>query len=323
MKFIQDLRESESVVSYSQVRTKQVKLKKNGEPYIRLVLGDRTGQIEGKIWEDTDNCRELVKEGDFVRYKGSVELYNGGRQLVVERIRKTDSEELGNGLNPSDLIACTQYDIEEMWRALREIVEQNTGRPCVRQLLNNILDRHATKIKSYPAGTEVHHNYWGGFLEHVLSVLESALFFAGKYPGLDRDLMIAGAILHDIGKLEELGNPQNPAYTTRGTLIGHIVMGRDLLLQEASHIADFPPSLLMLLEHVILSHQGQPEWGAPKRPKIPEALIIHYLDDLDAKMNRLYRIIREDVAESDFTQYDRYLGRVIFKGAYDGVTLEA
>ena len=233
-----------------------------------------------------------------------------GKQKVRQAAR-------GKDFDIRDLIRVTDRSIDQMWGRLRNLIRTHTRRPCVLQLLSNILDVHRDKVKSYPAATEVHHNYWGGFLEHVLSVLEGALFFARRYPGLDKDLLVAGAVLHDIGKLEELGNPENPSYTTRGTLIGHVVLGRDLLREEASQIDDFPSTLLMLLEHLILSHQGLYEWGSPKRPKIPEALIIHYVDDLDSKMNRFSRLLLENTGQADFTPCDRYLDRVVFTGSYE------
>lgn len=317
MKLIRELKEGESVTSYSQLRSKQIRSKRNGENYLALVLGDRTGIVEAKIWNDVDDCRQLIQEGDFVKYRGAVELYNGNRQLIVDRIRRVSPEELAETLDERDLVPCTEYDIDEMWLRLNTLVLENASRPCITQLLNNILETHEQKIKSYPAAKEIHHNYWGGFLEHILCVLEGALFFSGRYPGLDKDLLMAGAILHDIGKLEELSNPENPSYTTRGNLIGHVVLGRDLLRAQAALIPDFPDTLLTLLEHLIVSHQGQPEWGSPKRPQVPEALILHYIDDLDAKMNRFYKVLKEDPGDSDFTQFDRYLGRMIFKGPYD------
>ncbi|MDA2929566.1 3'-5' exoribonuclease YhaM family protein [Acidobacteria bacterium AH-259-O06] len=317
MRFIKDLQEGEFVISYSQVRSKEIRLKRNGDPYLRLVFSDSTGRIEGKMWENIEGCQKEIHEGDFVKYQGAVQIYNGSKELIVQQIRRTISQDCGNGFNLRDLIACTEHDIEEMWRRLRSLVLEHTTRPCILQLLNNVLDGNEEQIKSYPAGVEIHHNYWGGFLEHGLSVLESALFFADKYPDLDKDLLIAGAILHDIGKLEELSRPYSPSYTARGQLIGHVVLGCNLLRSEAARIPEFPANLLLLLEHLILSHQGQLEWGSPKRPKIPEALILHYIDDLDAKMNRFSLVLKEDREDSDFTQFDRYLGRAIFKGDYE------
>lgn len=313
MKLIREIGENEPVESYAQVRSKQLRFKKNGEPYLQLLLADRSGRIDAKVWDDVDNCRTQIQDGDFVKYQGVIQLYNDTRQMLIKRIRKVCPDDRNNGFKESDLVPHSESNIDEMWSRLQELVTSNTQRPCVLRLLVQILENHKDEIKTYPAGTEIHHDYWGGFLEHVLSVLETLIYFSGKYPALDRDLLVAGAILHDIGKLQELSNPENPSYTIRGNLIGHVVLGRDMLREEAAQIPDFPPDLLLLLEHLIISHQGQPEWGSPKRPQIPEALVLHYCDDLDAKMNRFYKLLKEDTRESSFTGYDRYLGRVIFK----------
>ncbi len=315
MKYIRDFKENDNVTSFSTVRQKRIKLKRNGEPYIELILADRTGQIEAKIWDDVNIWRDQIAEGDFVKYRGRVQMYNTSRQLVLERIRKTKEEDFADGFSEQEVIQATEYDIDEMWRTLNELVLRNCASESILRLLQNVLTRFREQIKCYPAATEVHHNYWGGFLEHCLSVLDSAIFFSSKYPGLDRDLLVAGAVLHDIGKIEELSSPHNPRYTTRGILIGHIVLGRDILREEAARIPDFPEDRLVLLEHLILSHQGQLEWGSPKQPRIPEALVLHYIDDLDAKINRVFRLLRDDQNDSEFTSYDRILGRELFKGA--------
>ena len=317
MKYIRDFRDKDRVSSYSFLRAKQLVNKTGEEPYLQLILGDRTGDIEGRLAPSIVSCNSGFQAGDIVSYEGIVETSKGKKRIVVKRVARAGSEATGKDFDIRDLVAATDQDIDEMWGRLCRHIREQTRRPCVLQLLNNILNVHCEKVKSFPAGTEVHHNYWGGFLEHVLSVVEGALFFAKKYPGLDKDLLVAGAVLHDIGKLEELADPGNPSYTTRGTLIGHVVLGRDLLREEAAKIEGFPSTLLMLLEHLILSHQGLYEWGSPKRPKIPEALIIHYVDDLDSKMNRLTRLLMEDTGHSEFTPFDRYLGRVLFKGSYE------
>ncbi len=317
MKYIRDFRDKDRVSSHSLLRARKV-VEENGKAaHLQLTLGDRTGDIEARLPLDEVDIADGVRAGDIVSYEGVVEVANGDRRLLVRQVSRAKPEAKGKDFDLRDLIRVTDRDIDQMWGRLRSLIRTHTRRPCVLQLLSNILDVHRDKVKSYPAGTEVHHNYWGGFLEHVLSVLESALFFARRYPGLDKDLLVAGAVLHDIGKLEELGNPENPSYTTRGTLIGHVVLGRDVLRETAAQIDDFPPTLLMLLEHLILSHQGLYEWGSPKRPKIPEALIIHYVDDLDSKMNRFSRLLMEDSGNADFTPFDRYLDRVVFKGSYE------
>lgn len=314
MKLIRDLEEGERVVSFAHLRTLQVRQKKDGSPYLRLVLGDRTGRIEGRVWDSADQIFPQLQEGGFVKYRGRVETYNGARQLIVDQLRPVAWQDREAGFSERDLIPTTRYDIDAMWQELRAKVESETVRPAVRQALNNVLDRYADSVRTFPAGVEIHHEYYGGFLEHVLSLLGSVLFFADKYPDLDRDLLISGAILHDIGKLEELSGPLNPSYTAVGRLIGHVVIGRDIFREESKRIPDFPTELGMLIEHVILSHQGQLEWGSPKEPMIPEALLLHYVDDLDAKMNRMLRVIAEDDQPgSEFTRYDRYLNRFLYK----------
>jgi 3'-5' exoribonuclease len=313
MRYIRELTENESVVSYSRVRSVQTRFKKNGEPYLQLVLADRSGSIEAKLWEKADEWRREFDDKDFVKYKGTVQSYNGSRQLILEKIRRIGPDDRNNGFDEREMIPSTRHDIDAMWEGLCGLIQEHVRRTPVVSMLNQVLESYKQQVKSYPAGTEIHHNYWGGFLEHVLSVAESCLYFADKYPTLDRDLLVAGAVLHDIGKMEELSTPESPAYTTRGILIGHIVLGRDVLLREAGKIEGFPEEFLLLLEHMILSHQGQLEWGSPKRPKIPEALILHYVDDLDAKLNRVFRVLEEDQGDSRFTSYDRYLGRVFFK----------
>lgn len=317
MKLIRDLQEGESVTSYSRIRTKQVRSKRNGEPYLRIVFSDSTGRIEGKMWDNIQQCQQGIHEGDVVQYCGQIQVYNGAKQIIIQQIDLAASGDPSADFNVKDLIPSTEGDIEEMWAKLRSLVEEHTSRSCVLELLNNILDKQEKAIKSYPAGIEIHHCYWGGFLEHVLSVLEGVLLHAGRYPNLDEDLLVAGAVLHDIGKLQELGDPYNPVYTSPGQLIGHIVLGCEMVRREVSEIPDFPDDLLLLLEHMIISHQGQLEWGSPRQPLIAEALLLHYIDDLDSKMNRFALVLKEDQRDGDFTQYDRYLGRVIYKGAVE------
>lgn len=316
MKLVSTLQDNDSVVSYAQVRIKQLKTKRNGDPYLHLVLQDRSGRIEGKIWDQVENFQKIIEEGDFVKYRGVVQTYKGRKQLIVNNIRTTMERDVQSGLDLADLVPSTEYDVDEMWNSLRALVVEHISRPPMRQLLDQVLDTCEEKIKSYPAGMEVHHDYRGGLLEHIVSVLHSALFFADHYPNLDKDLLIAGAILHDIGKLDELRKPDNPVHTIRGQLIGHVVMGCTLVREEAAKIPKFSPMLLTLLEHLILSHQGKPEWGSPQTPKFPEALVLHYLDDLDAKINRFKKILGEDSGDSDFTAFDRILGRALFKGAH-------
>lgn len=317
MLLIKDLRENDEASSYSVVQKKQSRSKRNGEPYLRLVLGDKSGKVEARIWNNVDEVEGQFEEGDFVRYTGRVELYNGSKQVILNKVEKVEKDLISKEMDLGEFFPASRFNLDEMWKDVQKIVQSETKRPEVRQLLRKILRTYEEEIKSFPAGVEIHHDYRGGYLEHIHSILQNCIFFANRYPSLDRDLLICGALLHDIGKIRELSGPSNPSYTTVGRLIGHIVLGRDILLEEARDIPGFPPQLLMLLEHMILSHQGQLEWGSPKRPKIPEALVLHYLDDLDAKLNRFFSILEEGSGDGDFTSYDRHLGRPLFNGDYD------
>ena len=198
MKLIKDLEVSESVTSYSQIQNKQLRFKRDGNPYLRLVLRDSSGQINGTVWDQIEYLNKTIGEGNFVKYQGHIELFNGDKQLIVEKIREVTSEDQLNGFDESKLIPSTEGDIEEMWARLQSLVDEHTSDVYIKQLLSNVLEKFQQEIKSYPAAVEIHHNYWGGFLEHVLSVLECVLFFSQKYPNLDKNLLVAGAILHDI-----------------------------------------------------------------------------------------------------------------------------
>lgn len=316
MRLIESLREDERVTSFALLRSKQTRKKKNGEPFLRIVLGDRTGTVEARLWNNVETMSPGLKEGGFVEYSGRVETYNGVLQVVLKEIRGIDPAAVPS-LNIMDFVPSTDQDVGAMWARLEEIVRDKTKRRCIRELLERVLDQYGERIRSYPAAVEIHHNYAGGFLEHVVSMSEAVLHYSARFPALDIDLLIAGAVLHDIGKLEELSGPVGPTYTTVGNLIGHVVIGRDILREVASGIPDFPPTLLMLLEHMILSHQGQLEWGSPKRPKIPESIVLHFVDDLDAKLNRALRIIDNSSSQGDFTERDYHLGRPMFQGDYD------
>lgn len=314
MQLIEEAIEGQQIKSLAQVRSKQLRPKKNGELYLRLVLSDRSGRIEARMWDGFEQVVEEIQEGDFVRYQASVEVYNGAKQLVISQLQKVSIRDVREHGFLKELLPSTENDISAMWQDLRSIIETKVQRKVLRDLLDSLLDDNKEAFCTFPAGVEIHHAYLGGFLEHVLSLVKSAIFFGDHYKELDRDLLIAGAVLHDIGKLRELSGPVTPSYTKEGRLIGHVVLGRDILREAAGGLPGFPDDLLIHLEHIVISHQGQLEWGAPRRPKTPEALALHYLDDLDAKLNRFFRVLKQDKDDSEFTAYDRYFGRFLYKG---------
>jgi 3'-5' exoribonuclease len=311
-KFIHDLQLSDVVITFALLRGVQRRARRTGEEFLALELQDRTGSIEAKVWDIEEPMLEL-RSGDYVKIKARVEEYRGMLQLSIEKIRKVVESDRVQGFSESDCVVSTPYDIEEMWGKLQALVREEVGNSLIRELLERILARTEERFKYYPAAQEIHHGYRGGFLEHVLSVTQNCVYFAGHYPHVDKNLLIAGGVLHDIGKLEELTPAPAVEYTVSGRLVGHIILGRDLVREEAAGIAGFPEETLLLIEHLILSHQGDYDWGSPKRPKILEALILHYLDDLDAKANHLEGVLRTHRGPGLFTGYDRILGRVLYK----------
>ncbi|HEU5351111.1 MAG TPA: HD domain-containing protein [Terracidiphilus sp.] len=253
-----------------------------GKPYLNLTLADKTGQLEGRVWDPSDPriARDLVR-GDLVKLRGSVSRFEDRLQMKVEQLRKA----AGNEADRADMLPATTCDVNQLWQTLLGFVDSFT-QPHLKQLLKSILD-HPALAQAYreaPAARQLHHAWLGGLLEHVVSLLTLADRVAPHYPLLHRDLLLTGVILHDIGKTAELAWESGFEYTTEGTLLGHIHMGVVLVEKAIDTLPDFPPRLRTLVVHLILSHHGKLEFGSPKLPMIPEALVLNFLDDLDAKM---------------------------------------
>jgi 3'-5' exoribonuclease len=309
---VREFQQNAVVTTFALLRAVSTRARKTGEEFLILELQDRSGTIEAKIWEIEKSMR-LLRPGDFVKVRGRVDEYRGALQLTLEKIRKVTEADRAQGFNEADCIVSTSGDIDEMWQRLQKLIDKEVQDLFILRLLKNILERTGERFKYHPAAQEIHHGYRGGFLEHVLSVTENCVYFSNRYRGIDKDLLVAGGVLHDIGKLEELTPAPAIEYTVAGRLIGHIILGRDLVRAEAAGIPGFPEQKQLLIEHMILSHQGDYDWGSPKRPKILEALILHYLDDLDAKVNHLQGILGSHRGPGAFTNYDRILGRVLYR----------
>jgi 3'-5' exoribonuclease len=256
-----------------------------GKPYLNLTLSDKTGQLEGRAWDPDDPriARGLVP-GDLVKVRGSVSRFDDRLQMKVEKLRKAADDEADR----ADMLPATTLDVDELWQTLLAFVDSLTE-PHLKQLLTTILDDPALAqaYREAPAARQLHHAWLGGLLEHVVSLLTLADRVAPHYPLLHRDLLLTGVILHDIGKTAELAWESGFEYTTEGTLLGHIHMGVVLVEKTIDTLPDFPPRLRTLVVHLILSHHGKLEFGSPKLPMIPEALVLNFLDDLDAKMQAI------------------------------------
>lgn len=291
---------------------KDVRRGRGGDLFIALSLQDRTGLVRGRISNEAARLRDEFDSGDFVKVQGRTDLFNGRLQLLVENIRRVNSEQdKGQGFREEDCVWCAPRPVEEMWSELDQLI-LHVRDPFVRELLRRITTQHAGKLRIWPAAQTVHHAYRGGFLEHILSVARSALTLGAAY-GANQDLLTAGALLHDIGKLEELQYDRSTSYTRDGNLVGHVTLGVLMVRAEMAAIADFPEIVRAQIEHLIVSHHGHKEFGAPVEPMTIEAMILSAADDLDAKINQVRQALAED-GEGEFTAYHSRLGRVLWRG---------
>ncbi|HUN83864.1 MAG TPA: HD domain-containing protein [Terracidiphilus sp.] len=265
--------------------SRQQRSTKSNKPYLNLILGDKTGQLEGRVWDLSDPriMKDAVK-GDIVKARGCVARFEDRLQMKVEQLRRATLCEV----DKTDLLPGTTYDVSELWQKLLAYVESFTE-PNLKLLLTTILadSRMAELYREAPAARQLHHAWLGGLLEHVVSLLNLGDRVAPHYPMLHRDLLLTGIILHDIGKVRELSWAVGFDYTVEGTLLGHIQMGVEMVEKVIDGLPDFPPRLRTLVVHMILSHHGKLEFGSPKLPMIPEALVLNFLDDLDAKMQAM------------------------------------
>jgi 3'-5' exoribonuclease len=289
--------------SFFLVLLKQQRTTKSNKPYLNVILGDKTGQLEGRIWEPGDpRIAKDFERGDVVKARGSASRFDDRLQMKVDQLRVA----LPNEVDKTDLMPSTTQDIGVLWRALLSFVAsfQNAD---LKLLLTTLLadPTLAEAFREAPAAKQLHHAWLGGLLEHVVSLLTLADRVAPHYPLLDRDLLLTGVILHDIGKVRELSWEIGFEYTVEGSLLGHIQMGVALAERTMDSLPNFPPRLKTLVLHMILSHHGKLEFGSPKLPMIPEALALSFIDDLDAKMqaiqNEFDKCIREGKSADEMT----------------------
>src|SRR3954463_5224570 len=264
------------------VLSKQQRMTKANKPYLSLIMGDKTGQVEARVWEPGDTrIAKDFERGDLVKVRGCVSKFDERLQMRVDNLRKASTDEVDR----RDLLPCTSCDVDELWQKLLGFVESFTD-PDLKRLLSTLLADSglAQAYREAPAAKQLHHAWLGGLLEHVVSLLRLADRVAPQYPILHRDLLLTGVILHDIGKLRELSWDIGFEYTIEGVLLGHIQIGAALAERTMESLPEFPPRLKMLVLHMILSHHGKLEFGSPKLPMIPESMMLSFLDDLDAKM---------------------------------------
>jgi len=292
---------------------KEVRAGRKGD-FLALTLADRTGQIQARVFDQVDRFRREFDAGEFVRAEARVDSFNGHPQLIVSSIRRVNAaQDATQGFRDEDLIPSAPRPIDDMWRELHAIVAE-VGNDFVRVLLARVLADHETALREWPAAKQIHHAYRGGFLEHILQMATVGRQVARAYEA-DADLVVAGAILHDIGKLQELQYELGAtSYTRDGNLIGHIGLGL-ILVRETTHgIAGFPSELRARIEHLVMSHHGTREHGSPVEPKTIEAFILSAVDDLDARLNQVRQALDAIPAGEEFTDWHRRLERVLYRG---------
>ena len=291
---------------------KDVRAGRSGD-FIALTLQDATGRIAAKVFDGVERLRSEFDAGEFVKVKARANIYNERLQLIVENIRRVHpDQDRAAGFRENDCIPSAPRPVDEMWEELGGLIAQ-VADPFIRALLERVAARFEAALRVWPAAQTIHHAYRGGFLEHVLAIAGAARALARAY-NASEDLVIAGALLHDIGKLEELAYEVTASYSREGRLVGHITLGAIIVRDEARAIAEFPPALLAQIEHMVVSHHGSREFGSPVEPVTVEAFILAVADDLDAKINQIRQAVADDTTEGEFTAYHPRLGRVLWKG---------
>lgn len=320
-RYVQYLNDGESIDEVYLVTDKQMRANRNGNLYLQVELRDRSGSISARMWNATEGLFRLFEAGDFLRVRGKVQLFQGALQMIVSQLVPAESEKV----DLADFMPHTEQDIAKLLERLRQPLLRMAN-PTLRALVECFLmdDEFVRDLCSAPAGVRNHHAYLGGLLEHLVTLIEVADRVLPSYPELDRDLLLAGIFLHDLGKTRELSYERTFAYSDEGQLIGHLVIGVEMLNDKVKEVKqltgeEFPPELLLRLKHMILSHHGTYEFGSPKLPMTPEAIALHHLDNLDAKIHSFTRDIREDRNQaSAWTPYNASLQRKLYKGSVNG-----
>jgi 3'-5' exoribonuclease len=293
---------------------KETRSGRTGSAYLEIGLQDVSGEIGAKVFQDVDTITLEFDVGEFVKLQGRSNLYQGRLELILEKIRRViPDRDAADGFREEDCIRCAPRPVDEMWAELLGRVDSVTD-PALRALLLTLVQRHADRLRIWPAARRVHHAYRSGLLEHILAIMSVSVFLADHY-GARRDLLIAGALLHDIGKLQELAYDTSTNYTVEGNLVGHIVLGvgmlRDAVRDQPA--PGVPAELVTELEHLILSHHGDLEFGSPVKPMTIEAFLLATVDDLDAKLHQIRQHLEDDDSPGRFTSMHRRLDRSLLK----------
>jgi 3'-5' exoribonuclease len=315
MRFIKDLKDGDRVGDIYLCKHKQSALTKNGKPYENVILQDRTGTMEAKIWDPNSPGINEFDVFDYIDVSGEVTTFQNMLQVNVKRLRVCESDEY----NPADYLPVSAKGVDAMYQELLGIV-QSIENPYCKKLLEALFVEDENFRKAFcksSAAKSIHHGFVGGLLEHTLNVTKLCNYYCTQYPLLKRDLLLTAALCHDMGKVRELSPFPENAYTDDGQLLGHIVMGAQMIWEKASGIPDFPHALLSQLQHCVLAHQGKLEYGSPKTPQLVEAVALYYADDTDAKMETMKEIFDQQKDVGGWTPYNRLFESCLRVSSFD------
>ena len=307
--YVSDLRPNQDASAVFLVQAKDIRQKKSGDPYLSLSLVDKTGGIDAKMWDNVAGVMDTFECDDFVSARGRVNLYQNKPQFTIHKMQRADEADI----DFADFFPASSRNRDEMFDELRQVVA-GISNPHLKELLDAFLDDEeiGKRYRIAPAAKTVHHAYLGGLIEHVLSICHLARISAAHYKFIDLDLVLTGAILHDIGKIHELFYRRSFGYSSQGQLLGHIVIGLRMIGDKLRDLPNFPPKLRDTVEHMLISHHGELELGSPKVPMFPEAILLHQLDSLDSRMENVRALVEKNQeVEGCWTAYHPSLERTI------------
>lgn len=304
--FVIDLGSEQTITTFFLVHEKEIRNTREGKSYLRLELGDRSGTVEARMWDLFETIAKDISRDDFVKVQARVEIYRNKPQLSLQQVRRAKPEEI----DLADFLPHTKEDVEKLYAKLLEFAA-SIRNPWLNRLVSQIISdpKIAGRYKRAPAAKVMHHAYLGGLLEHVVGLCGLATRLAAHYPELDVDLLLTAAMLHDVGKLDELCYERSIGYTTEGQLLGHIVMELETVSRAIDAIADFPLALKTVVQHLLISHHGEYEFGSPKLPMIREAMVFHYMDNLDSKLSAVRAAMASSPADDAWSAFSAAFGR--------------
>ena len=319
--WICEIKENDDIDSCYLVKEKRIGTTRRGDTYLNITIADKSGAIEGKVWDNAEEISRLFAIGDIIRVQGTASSFKNQPQVKITALEKSSGTFEASLFVESSKCLSSEM-LAELKALFASLKDKNLKKLC-RLFLND--EKFTDAMKQWPAAKAAHHDYLGGLLEHTLSVCKLAKKAGEHYEDvIDKEILLVGAFLHDIGKIEELSIMSNGIeYTDEGRLIGHIILGIRLLDAKIDKITDFPDDLKFKLRHIIASHHGELNFGSPKRPKILEAVLIHLLDDIDAKINGISRFMAKDRSSGSWTEYNRLLERFFFKGGFEAMENES